>query len=92
MQEFLLVVQNIAGNLRTSKTAHLDTNLRIVGQKPQSVKHLSGLSKLAVVAQTQPVQDVADVLARINDHRITRLGELLPWNWKPATVPQDWAA
>jgi transposase len=39
-----------------------------------------------------PQAYLADVLARINDHLITRLGELLPWNWKPATVPQDRAA
>lgn len=34
---------------------------------------------------------LADILARINDHKINRLDDLLPWNWSslPATVPED---
>jgi transposase len=31
-----------------------------------------------------PETYLADVLARINDHLVTRLDDLLPWNWKPA--------
>ena len=30
-----------------------------------------------------PQAYLADVLARINDHKINRLDELLPWNWRP---------
>jgi transposase len=29
---------------------------------------------------------LADVLARINDHNIQKLDQLLPWNWKTATA------
>jgi transposase len=54
------------------------------------------------VIQTCKLNDVdpqawlADVLARIADHPIRRLTELLPWNWKPIAVaspnpPQDHA-
>jgi hypothetical protein len=30
-----------------------------------------------------PQAYLADVLARINDHLVTQLHELLPWNWAP---------
>lgn len=39
-----------------------------------------------------PQDYLADVLARINDHMVNRLDELLPWNWKPVGVSQDRAA
>ena len=30
-----------------------------------------------------PQAYLADILDRINDHKINKLDELLPWNWKP---------
>lgn len=32
-----------------------------------------------------PQTYLADVIGRINDHKINRLDELLPWNWAPLT-------
>lgn len=42
------------------------------------------LIETAKLSGLDPEAYLADVLARINDHLITRLDELLPWNWKPA--------
>lgn len=39
-----------------------------------------------------PQAYIADVLARIQDHKINRLDELLPWNWSPPAVPEAVAA
>jgi transposase len=45
---------------------------------------------LYTLIQTARLNDVdpqawlADVLARIADHPVSRLGELLPWNWRPS--------
>ena len=30
-----------------------------------------------------PQAYLADIFARINDHKINRIDELLPWNWAP---------
>lgn len=38
----------------------------------------------AKLSGLNPEAYLADILARINDHLVTRLDELLPWNWTPA--------
>ena len=40
------------------------------------------LIETAKLNAIDPQAWLADVLGRINDHQITRLAELLPWNWK----------
>lgn len=42
------------------------------------------LIETAKLSGLNPQAYLTDVLARINDHLITRLDELLPWNWQPA--------
>ncbi|MFN7089587.1 MAG: IS66 family transposase [Allorhizobium sp.] len=39
-----------------------------------------------------PQAYLADILARINDHKINRLGDLLPWNWSPQPISLPEAA
>jgi hypothetical protein len=50
------------------------------------------LIETAKLCGLNPHDYLADVLGRINDHKINRLDELLPWNWKPMAVTQDQAA
>jgi hypothetical protein len=51
---------------------------------------------MATLIMTAKLNDIdpqawlADVLARINDHAIHRLGQLLPWNWAAAMERRWW--
>jgi hypothetical protein len=36
-----------------------------------------------------PQAYLTDVIARINDHKINRIDDLLPWNWTPLATPQS---
>lgn len=42
----------------------------------------------AKLSGLDPEAYLADILARINDHAINRINELLPWNWTPSATPQ----
>jgi transposase len=41
------------------------------------------LIETAKLNDTDPRAWLADVLARLPDYPAKRIGELLPWNWKP---------
>ena len=51
----------------------------IVRRRRESMFTLIQTAKLNGV---DPQAWLADVLARINDHNVHRLDQLLPWNWK----------
>jgi transposase len=44
------------------------------------------LIQTARLNDVDPQAWLADVLARINDHNIQKLGQLLPWNWKTTST------
>ncbi|NIE81627.1 IS66 family transposase [Asaia sp. As-1742] len=50
------------------------------------------LIESAKLSGLNPQDYLADVIARISDHKINRLNELLPWNWRPATPAHKQAA
>jgi transposase len=52
------------------------------------------LIESAKMSGLDPQAYLADVLDRINDHKINRLHELLPWNWAPRSeaTPENEAA
>jgi transposase len=52
----------------------------------QRAAHLYSLIVTAKLNDVDPQAWLADVLHRINDHRASRLYELLPWNWKAWTA------
>ena len=52
------------------------------GERAAAIYSLITTAKLNDV---DPRAWLADVLARINDHQVARLHELLPWNWKPVS-------
>jgi transposase len=50
------------------------------------------LIRTAKLNEIDPQAWLADVLARINDHNIHRLDDLLPWNWAAETERRKVAA
>ena len=47
---------------------------------------MATLIMTAKLSDIDPQAWLADVLARIADTPISRLEQLLPWNWKPKTL------
>ena len=53
------------------------------GERAAAIYTLIATAKLNDV---DPEAWLGDVLRRINDHPASRLGDLLPWNWRPPPV------
>ena len=73
-----------------------------IGRKNYLFVGSEGGGKAAAIAYTlietaklngiDPHAWLTNVLGRIADHKITRIGELLPWNWREAAVVEERAA
>jgi transposase len=50
------------------------------------------LIRTARLNNVDPQAWLADVLARLNDHPIRDLDQLLPWNWRATSEPVSHAA
>src|SRR4030081_796515 len=59
------------------------------GQRAAAMYSLIGTAKLNDV---DPQAWLADLLARIAEHPAHRIDELLPWHWRPGSVPRSQAA
>ena len=57
---------------------------------PASRPKHCGSNRPVTMNGLDPQAYLADILARINEHKINRLGDLLPWNWSPlpASLPE----
>ena len=53
---------------------------------------LYSLIVTAKMNDVDPQAWLADVLARIAEHPAHRIDELLPWHWRPGSVPRSQAA
>jgi transposase len=71
------------GSLALGRKAWLFAGSDRGGQRAALLYSLIVTAKLNDV---DPQAWLADVLHRINDHRASRLYELLPWNWKAWTA------
>jgi hypothetical protein len=52
------------------------------------VKRLSRTSEIRSLNGVEPEAWFTDVIARIGNHPINRIDELLPWNWQAAREVQ----
>jgi IS66 C-terminal element len=68
---------------RLCKSLHKRKNYMFAGSEFRRPQHSTRL--FSRINGRDPEAYLRDVLARIADYPINRIGQLLPWNWDPAT-------
>ncbi len=86
VEEGMLAVDNNASERAMRPVAISRKNWLFAGSERggQAAAVALSLIETAKLNALEPYAYLKDVLARINDHRTTRLEELLPMHWKPA--------
>ena len=67
--------------MTVSKTSMGQTRIHKVHDTPTLARAMT-IIETAKLKGLDPQAYLADVLDRIHDHKIKKLDELLPWNWK----------
>ena len=70
---------------RAPDTRHHDVASDAGGRRAAAIYSLIASAKLNGL---NPQHYFADLLARIADHPVHKLDELLPWNWRPLNAPE----
>jgi hypothetical protein len=77
MGQFSMTISTVAGSV-LSDNQHMGS---IGGGKAAAIAYT--LMETCKLNNVDPEAWLTSVLKRLPDHKINRIGELMPWNWQP---------